>query len=158
GVAADYDVWDHTIGPRPLRGIIQLSNSLLNVDANALEGMLGGGVAHEVGHYWLVPGAARIHSEGGEVQTPTTQDIWTALNQGHPVPAYPIMARQDAHWSPFIHAQDSPMDGVNHISAATEAGWAVVNIAGPSAGINFTVPGVGPITVRHRYSPLELWM
>lgn len=73
---------DHTIGPRPLRGIIKLTDSLLGLTANRLAGVLGGGIAHEVGHYWLVPGAARIRTPSAEVETPTSQDIWALLNVG----------------------------------------------------------------------------
>ncbi|MCB9432456.1 MAG: hypothetical protein H6668_10770 [Ardenticatenaceae bacterium] len=106
---------EHNLYPRPLRGIVQLrASSLENLTAKKIGDVLGGTIAHELNHYWLVPGTARIRLEGQLVNTPTADNIEQAFREGEPCPPFPIIGRQDAHWSPFLNAGNTVMDGVQY--------------------------------------------
>ena len=60
---------DDSLQPRPLRGIIYLSDDLEDFAPSKLNNW-GGSIGHEVGHYWLVPGAAKI--QVGDENLPNT--------------------------------------------------------------------------------------
>lgn len=162
----NYASVDETLLPRPLRGIIQLPKDLQMMTLTELGGLLGGGIGHEVGHYWLVPGQARIRTPTGEVETPTTDDIWMALNQGNYIPRYPIMARQDSHWSPYIHGDNSMMDSINHGSVITTPGIGFLGRSGRYTQLNcesgkgptIELPGEGQIDTDSQYSLLDRWI
>jgi hypothetical protein len=160
GQDADHKGVDHAITPRPLRGIVRLPGWDLSPSSN-LGGLLSGGIGHEVGHYWLVPGAAQIITPNGPVPTPTPDQVAESLNRGAGLPPFSIMGRTDYHWSPYIHSQDSPMDGINHSCPETlleqEHRYAYA-LGQPTTGVTFELPGQGQITTPSRYSDLELYL
>ena len=165
GVGGDFSGVDHaphneSPALRPLRGIIQLPDDLRQpMTPQRLQGHLSGGVSHETGHYWLVPGAARVRINGQMVDTPTPDDIPRSLNNGNGIPPVPIMGRQDSHWSPFIHSEGSPMDGVDHqfdsLNALTEQlyGYSTSGAA-LGTGVTFSFEGQD-LTSHGRYSDFE---
>ena len=42
---------DHTLSPRPLRGIVEMAGNIGNLTLERIAGIIGGGIAHEIGHY-----------------------------------------------------------------------------------------------------------
>jgi len=82
GRAADHSGVDHTITGRPVRGIIRMPGWDAAPANGNIEGHVTGGLAHEVAHYWLVPGGAQIETSGGLVPTPTSDEIAESLNRG----------------------------------------------------------------------------
>jgi len=170
GPGGDYDPGsiDHSLTPRPLRGIIQLGGDLRNMNAQRIgNNILGGGIAHEMGHYWLVPGKARIRTHHGTIETPTSEEIWRAVNEGRPIPSYPIIARQDKHWSPYIGGFNTPMDGINqddytetpgYLSQSNNERFAQVTCR-DTEGPSFILPGENiEVKTLHSFSPLERWI
>ena len=152
---------DHSFPGRPLRGIIKISKDLRSeINASNLEPQLQL-IAHEVGHYWLVPGRAKINTPEGTVDTPTSTEIALSLQAGTGMPPYPIIGRQDSHWSPFIDTKGSPMDGISHSppNLFLERGSGLVYTRGEKGtGFSFDVSGLGPVTFNYRYSDLELYL
>ncbi len=144
---------------RPVRGILAIKSDLRqNVDAYRLGGLCGG-LAHEVGHYWLAPGGAKIRTGQTAVDTPTSDEIAASLNRGDGVPPYPIMARQDRHWSVFLDSRHSVMDGINHRPAepAFEAAYGYAYSEGEATtGVSFAFENMGTISPGARYSVLDL--
>lgn len=149
---------DHSISPRPLRGIIQIVTNPSNIDTVLLSKILGI-VAHEVGHYWLVPGNGQIRIGTNRISTPTIVEVAKSLNFGNGIPDYPIIGRQNRHWSPYIDAEDSPMDGINHSpedrSFEESVGFAYSRGIRPS-GYIFTYEPFGEIVTSYKYSKFEL--
>ena len=157
---------DHSLQPRPLRGIIYLPDGLATLTPAQLGGLLAGGVGHELGHYWLVPGVAKVRVGDTEVDTPTEQQIATALNQGLDYPAYPIIGRQDCHWSPFIDGDCTPMEAPNLGDPVKTSGIGPLGLCGrydqvtglEKVGGSFTLPDAGLIQTGGRFSTLERWL
>lgn len=160
GTAIDHGGVDHSPQPRPLRGIIQWYQDVRNLNPTSLGDRLGW-VAHEVGHYWLVPGRAKIHTPEGEIDTPTVDEVAQALNAGQGMPDYPIIGRQDRHWSPFIDGQSSAMEGLPHSAPQdlfeTSVGYAYSETLART-GITFDLAGYGAITSLRSYNDLELYV
>lgn len=158
--------WDNfpdsnSLRPRPLRGVIYLYDDLENFSLSKLT-HLGGSIGHEVGHYWLVPGAAKIWA----VPLPTAQQIAQALNQGRDYPPYPIIGRDGRHWSPFIDVGMSPMEGPPLSAPIQTPGIGVLGLigrydqvhGGDKVGPTFNLPGIGDVQTRNRFCNLERWL
>jgi hypothetical protein len=168
GLRGDFSGVDHSPihddpANRPLRGIIQLPKDLGQPMSNeSLGAHLAGGIGHETGHYWLVPGRARIRISGEEVDTPTSDDIAASLNNGRGIPRVPIMGRGDSHWSPFIHSEGSFMDGIDHPFPVTNLftqplfGYSSSTGVGGS-GVTFDFENE-EISTNGRFSDLELFL
>ena len=161
GAAADHAGVDHTISGRPLRGIIRFPGWDLDPADGNFDGHLSGGIGHEVGHYWLIPGGAQVITPNGPVATPTPADIADSLNRGNGLPPFAFMGRQDAHWSPFIDSRNSPMDGINHSAPqpGLESLYGYAFAVGErTSGVSFDLPGFRQVTTRSRYSDFELFL
>jgi hypothetical protein len=157
---------DHSLQPRPLRGIIYLADGLENLPLTQIGNLLGGGIGHELGHYWLVPGAAKIRVGNAEVDTPTTQQIAQALNQGFAFPPYPIIGRQDVHWSPFIDGDSTPMEAPNLSTPIKTPGLGPLQFLShydqvtgqDKVGVTFALDPVGEVQTHSRFCVLERWL
>jgi hypothetical protein len=170
GEESDFAGSDATVQGRPLRGIAAIATqpaTLLNLTPEKIAGTIAGGVGHEVGHYWLVPGNAKIQTSQGLVPTPTAEEIRDAINDGRSVPPFPIIARQNRHWSMYIGGDNSPMDAVNHSAptrttnpgvAGLPASYDRVTCELPDSGLSFDLAGVGTIAPRFYYSRLERYV
>jgi hypothetical protein len=157
GSALDHSGIDHSVAPRPLRGIIRLPGKDLRP---GVMGKLSGHEAHEVGHYWLVPGGGQIVTSSGTIPTPTPNEIAQSLNRGRGLPPYPIMGRQDSHWSPYADSRNSPMDGINHdtILPGLEALDGYTRTRGTeNSGVPFYLDGEA-FTTTSQYSDFELFL
>lgn len=156
-----YSMCDNLLRPRPLRGIIYLPDDLNNFSPSKLTN-IGGSIGHEIGHYWLVPGAAKI----GGVPLPTEQQIAHSLNQGWDFPPYPIIGRDNVHWSPFIDVGMSPMEGPPLSTPIKTPGIGIFGMfghydqvhGGDKVGPVFTLPGIGDVQTRNRFCDLERWL
>lgn len=164
----DYDGADHSPvrenpANRPLRGIIKIPKGLRwSMSNSELGGHLAGTIGHEIGHYWLVPGRARIRIGNEEVDTPTTSDIIRTINHGGKIPKVPIIGRGDSHWSPFIHSEGSFMDGIDHsfgiINKFSERNLGYsVSTGVMGSGVSFDFDNE-EITTGGKYSDLELYL
>lgn len=157
---------DHSPQPRPLRGIIYLADGLENISLTQIGDLMGGGIGHELGHYWLVPGAAKIRVGNTEVDTPTTQQIAQALNQGLDFPPYPIIGRSDVHWSPFIDGDNTPMEAPNLSIPVKTPGLGPLQFRSrydqvtgqDKVGASFALPPVGEVHTHSRFCVLERWL
>jgi hypothetical protein len=161
GRAADHAGVDHSITGRPVRGVIRMPGWDAAPANGNIDGHVTGGLAHEVAHYWLVPGGAQIVTDQGLVATPTSDQIAESLNRGNGLPRYAIIGREDSHWSPFIDSRNSPMDGINHSppQPILEQVYGYAQAVGePTSGVTVDVPGFRQVTTPHRYSDLELYL
>jgi hypothetical protein len=163
----DFAGIDHSLNPRPLRGIIFLPDGLENLSSEKLGNMLGGGIGHEIGHYWLVPGGLKIMVDGSEIDTPTTQQIANALNQGFDFPPFPIIGRADCHWSPFINGDNSPMESACLSEPFKTKGKGFQGLLGCYDQVigeqkrplfYFTLPELGEIETHSRFCDFERWI
>ncbi len=168
GIGGDFSGVDHSPirddpANRPLRGIIQLPDDLgVPMSNDRLRGHLSGSVGHEIGHYWLIPGRARILINNEEVDTPTSDEIAASLNNGYGMPQVPIMGRQDVHWSPFIHSEGSFMDGIDHSFAVTNIfteplyGYSM-STGTEGSGVTFDFQNE-EITTKGKFNDFELFL
>jgi hypothetical protein len=162
----EFGATDHAVQPRPLRGIIYLADSLATLSPSRLGTILGDSVAHEFGHYWLVPAATKIRVGNELVAVPRTQQLADTLNQGLPLPPFPIIGRQDKHWSPFIDCDSTPMEAPNLGAPVKTPGVGPLGHLGrydqvtgqDKAGPAFTLPGSGEVKPRFRFCTLERWL
>jgi hypothetical protein len=105
----DHKGADHNLRPRPLRGIVQLPGYFTDRALSQVPSIMGW-FNHECGHHWLVP-VPRIQTPDGEVPAARIWRINAALGAGDPLPPYPIMGRDNNHWSPYVEADNSCMEG-----------------------------------------------
>ena len=164
---------DHSaaFNPRPLRGIVEIHRIDLNADSQ-LDHMSGlfSLLLQEMGHYWIRAnaGQAQIRTGSGMVDTPTAQQMIDVLNNGGDYPPYPIIGRQDSHWSPFLDGENSPFEA-GKFGAETETdgiGWfgsgqRFTQVEGQAKlGPEFHLPGAdgGTVTTTAVYSVLERWL
>lgn len=168
--------WSHedhspAFTPRPLRGIIEIHRIDLNADSQ-LDHMSGlfSLMLQEMGHYWIRDnaGRAQIRTGTGMVDTPTSQQMIDSLNNGGDYPPYPIIGRQDSHWSPFLDGENSPFEA-GKFGAETETDGIgffgfekrFTQVEGqPKVGPEFFLPGAdgGTVTTTAVYSVLERWL
>jgi|GEM_PF-2653552 len=167
----DFGGVDHSLSPRPMRGIVQIHKSDLAHDSQPVNmAPLLRLLLEEFGHYWISfnAGAAKIRTPQGLIDTPTADQIWQALNAGELYPPFPMIGRQDAHWSPFFDGGASPFESGNHSEEVLTPG---LGFSGRSnrysqiqclekTGPSFTMAGVdgGVVTTRARYNDLERWI
>lgn len=147
---------------RPLRGIIQEARDLRPPSSDGQLANHMGGIAHEMSHYWLVPGRARVKIGSTEVETPTADEIAVSLNNGLGLPQVPIIGRQDSHWSPYIHAEGSFMDGINHefdpVNPVLEQIYGFSKSNGvPTTGVPFEFEG-RELTPATKFNDFELFL
>lgn len=147
---------------RPLRGVIKQVRNLREpfTDQQLANHMQG--IGHEMGHYWLIPGKARIIIGSSEIETPTSDEIASSLNNGLGIPPVPIIGRQDGHWSPYIHADGSFMDGIDHLfdpaNVFLESIYGFSKSRGvQTSGIPFDFEGT-ELTPTAKFSEFELFL
>jgi hypothetical protein len=124
----------------------------------------------EMGHYWIRgnAGQARIRAGSGMVDTPTSQQIVDALNSGGNYPAYPMIGRQDSHWSAFLDGENSPFEAGKFGPETETEGIGFfglqerfIQVEGQGKlGPEFFLPGAdgGTVTTTAVYSLLERWL
>ena len=152
--SADYSTLDHSLTPRPLRGIVQLPGKYTDNPVSHIPSIMGW-FNHECGHYWLAP-RGRIRTQDGEIEIPKVRDIETAINDGGPVPNFPIIGRGNSHWSPYMETGDSCMEGVDWSSVTRH--WGQDHAKGrPIEGTGYSFHGAlhdsGCV-----YGPLDLFI
>src|SRR5689334_5735580 len=164
---------DHSaaFSPRPLRGIIQVH--AIDLAANSqLDGMgpLFSLLLQEIGHYWIRgnAGNAKIRTSSGLIDTPNADDIVAALDAGGLYPHYPMMGRQDSHWSPFLDGENSPFEAGKFGVELETPGSGLVGFIGrftqiegqQKVGPAFVLPGAdgGLVTTTAAYSIFERWL
>lgn len=173
GGSPDWAVEDHSaaFAPRPLRGIVEIHNINLSDDSQLDRmGGLFSLLLQEMGHYWIRwnAGQAQIRTSTGNVNTPTAVEMADALNNVGEYPRYPMIGRQDAHWSPFLDGENSPFeagkfgpetltDGVGFFGMSDR----FTQIEGQAkVGPEFYLPGAdgGVVTTTAAYSLFERWL
>jgi hypothetical protein len=171
GGAPNHSGVDHSLAPRPLRGIVQIQRINLAQSAQVANmSPILSLLIHEAGHYWIAfnAGEAKVRTPGGLVDTPTSDQMWQALNAGQPYPPYPMIGRQDAHWSPFFDGDSSPYESGNHSPEVSTEGLGLFGWFNrysqiecmQKSGPNLTLPGPdgGAVNTGTRYNGLERWI
>lgn len=114
GHGANHSWEDMEITPRPLRGIVemtdvpvrQLPDDHLASIRDEMHTLL-----QEVGHHWLVPSQLRFRNGNRVMAAPEIHDLVSRINRGTFPDTPPLLGRTGNHWSVFTEADDSPLDG-----------------------------------------------
>lgn len=149
---ANWAFEDLSKAPRKMRGIVEMGAVPRDSSDETIRGQLTT-ILQEVGHHWLVPANLRFNTAEGTRSMPTAVDLIRSINAETPL-GLALLARDNSHWSAYLQADSSPMDGNYYIKRREEDGFAVWETE------NFTGPVVDPpdlpaITLRSSFNDLD---
>lgn len=118
GHGPNHDWEDMDVGPRPLRGIVEMSDIPLRDGLDTTGDLYRTALAdemdtllQEVGHHWLVPGDMQFQTSRGDVKPTEVHKLVRALNKRYWPTSPTLMGRDNRHWSVYTQTEDSPFDG-----------------------------------------------
>jgi hypothetical protein len=154
---------DMTVSPRPLRGIIEMSNAPGDTATLTLQDQIGT-MLQEVGHHWLVPYDLLIShpdfwpAPRGPWRSMLGEEFTVSINQGAPYSGPLLLGRTNNHWSPYFQSDGSPFDGLNWTSEATEDGVERWHSIAPTGLPSVMPPGLPSLRLPARYCDLDLYL
>ena len=144
-----------TLQPRPLRGIIQIPGRYTDMPLSEVPSVMGW-FNHECGHHWLVPGRMSVRTRDGDINVARVWGVNNTLAAGGTLPPFPLLGRGNRHWSPYVDADNSCMEGNGF--AKVEHAWGKDHVTGkPIEGVPYVFAS-NKYNAGCRYSELDLYI
>ena len=107
----EFDDGELTTRPRRFRGVIRMGSVPGGTDAGQVAQHMRT-MLEEVGHHWLVRSDMEFAGDGVRTGLASSTD-WTRYVNGDlsRLDGVPLLGRTDVHWSSYLQADKSPMDG-----------------------------------------------
>lgn len=164
GHGANHSWEDMDITPRPLRGIVEMTNipvrQLPDDYRQEIRDELHT-LLQEVGHHWLVPEQLRFRVGNRFFGVPTIHNLVTQINNGS-LPDRPLLlGRSSNHWSVFTQADDSPLDGQSYIKRANRDGlatWEATRLTHDTISVSGDDGGAGELELKSTFNDAELYL
>lgn len=148
----------------PPRGLVRMHPLPDTLDAASASLWLNT-LAQEMGHAWLVPSGLGFGTQPLVGAFPWIEEAF----RGEPLRRLALLGRGDVHWSSFLKAGVSPMDGVNWVESPAGSQYPYVRqgyrgemvtlrryVVSSGGQTNVSVPGIPGDVPASVYSDLDL--
>lgn len=153
--------------PRKMRGLVRMGALPGSIPTQTLQDQLNV-LMQEICHHWLVPAELgyrrwfEIDFGFWKIKFPlpyqrmlTGIEMTRQINADEGFSAPPLLARDNTHWSAYMSADASPMDGMYYEPQPDETGYKVWKQA-PYFGETLAPEGLSNLQLLHSLSDLDL--